>query len=475
MEKWYTSKKERTYYGLYFLGQNAVYTLTYMFLATYLLLCGLDAVATAGVLLLVKVWDAVNDCLFGGLIDKFHFKKGRFLPWLKISLPLIILSTALLFRIPQSLGINQKLVFFAVAYILWDTAYTICDVPVFGLVTTMTDIQEERTSLMTTGRIYSNIGVLIALMAGYVLPSEAVGMSFSNIALVICLIALVTMFFLCFRTKEHIETAERTEEYTLRGMFTYLLHNKYLFIYYGGQLLFGGLNTATTVLQFACFYLFKNSLLSTVVAALAFVPSVIVAFFMPKILKKWDKFRVFYTSAAAYAALSVLIFFVGPRLVPQLIILTVRGIVFGAITVLEFMFTPDCAEYGQYTTGIEAKGITFAIQTFTMKLVSAVSSVIAIAILGLFGWQSVAAESFQELAALNVPQTDLALKALWGVFALVPALGAVLAVLIWRRYDLRTPDVELMAKYNNGEIGREECEAQLSHPYAAGKKTGGAA
>ena len=66
---------------------------------------------------------------------------------------------------------DQKLIFFAVAYILWDTANTICDVPVFGLVTTMTDIQNERTSLMTTGRIWANIGVLVAMMIGYLLPS----------------------------------------------------------------------------------------------------------------------------------------------------------------------------------------------------------------------------------------------------------------------------------------------------------------
>lgn len=470
MNTWYTSKKERTYYGLYFLGQNAIYTFTYMFLATYLLLCGLDAVATAGVLLAVKIWDAVNDCLFGGLIDKFHFKKGRFLPWLKVSLPLIILTTVLLFRIPQSLGISQKLVWFAVAYILWDTAYTICDVPIFGIVTTMSDIQEERTSLMTTGRIFANIGVLVAMIAGYVLPSEAVGVSFANTAVIVCVIALLCMFWLCFRTKEHVQTEERNEEYTLKKMFTYLLHNRYLFIYYGGLLLFTGLNTASTVLQFACFYLFKNSLISTILAALSFVPAVIVAFFMPAVLKKADKFRVFYLSAAVYAALSVVIWIVGPRLIPQLVLMVLRGFAYGAITVLQFMFTPDCAEYGQYTTGIEAKGITFAIQTFTMKLVSALASVLAIAILGLFGWQSVAAESFAELAALNVPQTDLALKALWAVFALVPALGAVLAVLVWRRYDLKTGDVELMAKYNNGEIDRESCDAGLSHPYPGASK-----
>ena len=165
-----------------------------------------------------------------------------------------------------------------------------------------------------------------------------------------------------------------------------------------------------------------------------------------------------------------MIWIVGPRLIPQLVLMVLRGFAYGAITVLQFMFTPDCAEYGQYTTGIEAKGITFAIQTFTMKLVSALASVLAIAILGLFGWQSVAAESFAELAALNVPQTDLALKALWAVFALVPALGAVLAVLVWRRYDLKTGDVELMAKYNNGEIDRESCDAGLSHPYPGASK-----
>ena len=138
-----------------------------------------------------------------------------------------------------------------------------------------------------------------------------------------------------------------------------------------------------------------------------------------------------------------------------------RYIPIGLVGVLLSMFTPDCAEYGQYTTGIEAKGITFAIQTFTMKLVSALASVVAIAVLGLFGWQSVAAESFAELAALNVAQSDTALKALWAVFTLLPAIGAVLAVLTWRKYDLKTGDVELMARFNNGVIGTNRSNQNL--------------
>ena len=464
---WMTTKKERRDYTVYFMGQNMIYTFQYMFLATYLLMCGLNATATAGVLILVKVWDAVNDALFGGMMDQLKFKKGgRFIPWLRISLPAIAVTTLLLFFIPKGFSAGAKLIWFAVAYILWDAAYTLCDVPLYGLVTTMTSIQPERTELMTKSRIFANIGVLLAMAFGYVLPTESVGLSFSATAAIIVVVAMPLMIWLCIGVKERaVRQDEMEKSYTIREMFRYLGNNRYLLIYFGGLFLLTGLNTASSVLQFSCFYLFDSAMIATIIAALSFVPSVIIAFFMPTILKRYDKFRVFFLSNIAYAALSVVIWIVGPKLVPHLVLMILRGFAYGGIAVLQFMFTPDCAEYGQYKTGIEAKGITFATQTFTMKLVSAVSASLGLAILGWFGWQSVEASSFAELAALNVTQTSTALSALWAVYALVPAVGAIAALLLWTRYKLNTGDVELMAKYNNGEITREECDAGLTRQY----------
>lgn len=466
-ENWLTAKKERVSYGVYFMGQNAIYTFQYMFLATYLLMCGLDAIAISGVLIVVKIWDAVNDCLFGGLIDKIKFKKGgKFLPWLRISLPLIGIATLMLFGIPKKLGLNGRLIWFTAAYLLWDAAYTICDVPVFGLVTTMTDIQDERTSLMTTGRLFANIGVLVAMGMGYVLPTEAVGLSFTTMALLVVVFSMISMLFLCLWGKEHvIKPGTNQDSYTFRQMFQYLGHNKYLIIYYIGLLLFTGLNTASAVLQFTCFYLFDSALIATIIAALSFVPSVVVAFIMPALIKKFDKFRMFKFCALVYTIFSIIIWIVGPKIVPHIVLSIIRGFAFGGISVIQFMFTPDCAEYGQYKTGIEAKGITFAIQTFTEKIISAVSSSLGLAILGLFGWVSVSASSFAELAELNVAQSPSALNALWAVYALIPAVGSMAAMIVWSQYKLETKDVELMAKYNNGEITREECDTQLSRKY----------
>ena len=466
-EGWLTSVKERRVYWMYFAGQNMIYAYVTMFLATYLLLSGLGAAATAGVMMAVKVWDAVNDIIFGALIDKVKFKKGgRFIPWLRISLPIIAVTTLLLFGIPGGLEQNMKLVWFAVAYILFDAAYTICDVPVYGLVTNMTNVQAERTELMAKSRITSYVGVIIVLGFGYILPTEQVGMSFTAIARIVVVIAFFTMIWLCLYGKEHLGGyREKEETYTLKEMFRYLARNKYLFIFFGGLLVSNGLNTALPVIQFTSFYLFNSAMLATLIAAIGFAPSVILAFFLPALLKRFDKMKMLLVSAASFTVISIIIWAVGPVLVPHLILSVFRGFAFGGITVLQFMFTPDCAEYGQYKTGTEAKGITFAVQTFTMKLTAAIQSALALAVLGWFGWKSVAAESFAELAALGVSQSESALTGLWTVYSLIPTIGGALAFLIWTRYKLKPADVEIMAKYNIGEITREECEKNLTRKY----------
>jgi Na+/melibiose symporter-like transporter len=330
----------------------------------------------------------------------------------------------------------------------------------------MTNIQSERTDLMAKSRITSYIGTIVALGFGYILPTEQVGMSFTTIAQIVVVIAVLTMVWLPLFGKEHLMgSREKEKSYTIREMFRYLAKNKYLLIFFGGLFLFSGLNTALVVIQFAAFYLFDNAMLATVIVVIGFAPSVILSFFLPALLKRFDKMKMLQVSAVAFVILSIVIWAVGPVLMPHLILSVFRGFALGGVTVLQFMFTPDCAEYGQYKTGTEARGITFAVQTFTMKLNSAVQSALALAVLGWFGWKSVVASSFAELAELGVTQSESAMTGLWTVYSLIPTIGGALAFLVWTRYKLRPSDVELMAKYNNGVITREECDSALSVKY----------
>lgn len=113
------TKREKFSYGMYFMGQNVFYGLI-GYMTTYFTDIGITAALVAVVALITKVWDAINDPIFGMIMDKVHFKKGKFLPWLRISVIAIPVSTILLFVIPTGIPLVAKLIWATLAYMLWD-------------------------------------------------------------------------------------------------------------------------------------------------------------------------------------------------------------------------------------------------------------------------------------------------------------------------------------------------------------------
>ena len=463
-----TTKKERISYWTYFVGQNIYYNITAAFISTYLAMQGINLAKVAVVLLIVKIWDAVNDPIFGFIFDKVTFKNGqKSLPWLRIATALIPVVTIILFSIPSALSETGKLVWFGVAYLLWDTVYTLTDVPAYAMLNTMTDNLQERNTLLSINRVFSGAGVAIY---GVVLPlliSESVGMSASMAVAILAIFSALTMVPLNLNCRErNYKPGQEEENFSPRQMFSYLRSNKYLLIYYGGYMATDALKTFNAVLLFASFYLFGNSLFAIVLNVLNMVPGVFAAMLMPTILKRYDKFKTLFWMNLLCVALGLVIYFVGYDKQGLFLTLTcIRTIPMSIVGILAFMFTPDCAEYGEYKSGISAKGITFAIQTFSVKITGAVSSSLALFLLGLFGWISVEAESFEQLAAMNIRQSPGALSGLWIVYALVPVLGMALSTVFYLFYKLNDKDVQIMAKCNSGEITREEAEKLLSRKY----------
>ena len=463
-----TTAKERQSYWTYFTGQNAYYYLTATFLSTYLAMQGVDLVKVGIVLLIVKIWDAVNDPLFGFIFDKVKFKNGqKSLPWLRIAVALIPVVTIALFSIPGAFSETGKLVWFGVAYLLWDTVYTLTDVPAYAMLNTMTDNIQERTTLLSINRIYSGVGQGICGAVLTLLISEKIGLSASWSVAILAILSALIMVPLCVNCKErNYKPGDQEERFTFRQMFTYLAGNKYLLIYYGGYMATDALKTFNAVLLFASFYLFGNSLFSIVLNILNMVPGVFAAMLMPTILKRFDKFKTLFWCNMVCVVMGLAIYFLGYDNQGIFLTLTViRTVPMSIVGILAFMFTPDCAEYGQYKSGISAKGITFAIQTFSVKITGAVSSSLALFLLGLFGWISVEAESFEQLAAMNIQQSPAALNGLWIVYALVPVIGMIISTFFYLGYKLNDKDVQIMAKCNSGEITRSEAEALLSRKY----------
>ncbi len=462
-----TTFKERLSYWTYFVGQNVYYNITFLFLSTYLAMQGIALWKVSIVLLIVKVWDAVNDPIFGYVFDRVKFKSGlKSLPWLRLSVLLIPFVTIAVFAIPRA-GETVKLIWFAVAYLLWDTVYTLTDVPAYAMLNTMTDSLPERNLLLSVNRVFSGAGYLLCAVTLPILIGEGVGMSYTTAVAILAVISALTMVPLCvFCRERNYKAEEDTGDFSFRQMFSYLRSNKYLLTYYGGYMATDGLKTSSAVTLFVAFYLFGKVEFNTILTLLGMVPGIFAAMAMPTLLKKFDKFQVLFWCHIVNILLGLVIYFVGYEHTMFFLVMTfIRAIPMCVVGVLAFMFTPDCAEYGQYKSGISAKGITFAIQTFSVKITGAVSSALALFLLGLFQWVTVEADSFEQLAAMGITQPPQAISGLWVVYALVPVIGMVISTFFYLGYKLNDKDVQIMAKANAGEITREEAEKLLSRKY----------
>ena len=459
-----TTFGEKLSYWSYFVGQNVYYNITFIYLSAYLAMQGITLWKLSLVLLVVKVWDAVNDPLFGYIFDKVKFKNGlKCLPWLRFSVALIPFVTIAIFVIPLGLSENIKLIWFAIAYLLWDTVYTLTDVPAYSMLNTMTSNLQERTTLLSINRVFSGGGYLLCVV---VMPL-LIGHSYGLAVIVLSIFSALTMVPLCLFCKERNYRPEQDEgDFSFTQMFRYLKSNKYLLTYYGGYIATDALKTSAATTLFVSFFLFGSELYSILLNLLGMVPGVLAAMIMPSVLKKLDKFKTLFWCNIINILLGLLIYFLGyENKTLFLILTTIRAIPLCLVGLLAFMFTPDCAEYGQFKSGISAKGITFAIQTFSVKITAAISSALALALLGLFTFPRINTDSFAKLAEMNVQLSSRATQGLWIVYALVPVIGMIISTFFYLGYKLNDADVQIMAKCNAGEITREEAEKLLSRKY----------
>ena len=468
---WQTNSAERKSYYSYFFGQNMIYSMLAAYLTTYLVFKEIDPVKSGVIVTIVKIWDAVNDAIFGVIFDKVKFKSGKkYIPWLKIACALTPAATIAVFIIPSAASEIVKLVWFALAYIVWDTAYTICDVPAFGIITAMTTQIEERNTILSLKGITGGIGSAITTVLVTLFIGQTINIGYGFTAVIIAVVAAATMFPVCFKCEER-NRGEDEEQFTVRSMLNYVVHNKYLLIYYIGYLFYSGAQTYTALHLLTAYYIYGNELISLITGTVAAVPQLIMALFVPKIIRKIDKFTLFKLSTIAAILLSIPVCFARESLVLFIVTFMLRSVPLGIIGVLSFTFTPDCAEYGQFTTGTEAKGITFAIQTFAVKLAAAISSGLGLFLLGLFNFRTefegIDIKGFADLQAANAIdlQPAGALDGLWFTYNVVPIIGLVIALGIWSLYRLKDKDVQIMTDCNSGKITKEEAEKLLSRKY----------
>lgn len=442
-EGWMTSGKERISYYMGLGGSRLMQGLASSNLATYMMFLGIDIRLIGGLMLGVRILDAVNDLLFGWICDRLHFKqntwlgKGRFMPWIKIGAVLLPVSTLLLYNIPLSLDNYGKVIWLVVTYILWDLSFTVSDVPNTAIAMTMTTNYEERDAIMNTRYAIPMIIVFPISFLNTFLISEKVGMSLSMSITIMVLIYTAFIIPELFFVKERHLTEENTtdekdsgESYTFKEMFHFLKTCKEI-----RSVLFSKFLVNASVSQigvFVSFYLLGSSLYSMVYSSLALPPFVIYFLLIPIFLKRFEKCQIVSISLCLMAVSQIVIYFLGydQNILIFNFILS-AGVTLFAIpsTFMTPMILSDVVESVKYRYNMDASGVIFSLNTFAEKLAQAVASSLPLFILGFLGWKNIQAESFADLATAGIVQTELSLKGLWFVNSMLPAICITLSAI----------------------------------------------
>ena len=138
-------------------GTVQTFWLVYMMMETGLL---------SILLLLVQIWDAVNDPLIGTMIDndKHNYKHGKFKQYIFIGACGLLVGGAAVFLPFPNASVVVKAVLFILGYIIWDAFYTVANVPYGSMLSVVTEDVGERAQLSTWRSVGSMVGNMLPMI-----------------------------------------------------------------------------------------------------------------------------------------------------------------------------------------------------------------------------------------------------------------------------------------------------------------------
>ena len=384
---------QRLAFGLGTLGRDMVAALVSMYLLFYLTdvlnISGAQLGAITVVLVVMRVFDAVNDPFMGVVVDNTRSRWGKFKPWIFWGALLWGIATLLMFF---DFGVHGwgYVVVFTVVYLVYEIAYTINDIAFWSMLPALTQDQKEREKIGVVARICANIGLfsmVVALVPVTGALTEALGSA--KLAWFV-LAAILVVIMLAFQSLTLIFARERvatTHESTpLRELFGVIFRNdQLLWVTVAMVAYMIGYGTTTSFGLYYFKYVFGDEGAYPIFAAVLGVTQITALALFPLVSKRLPRARIFLIATVLCVA-GYLVFLASGT---NLLIVGVAGVLLftgqGAIQLMMVMFIADSVEYGEWKLGRRNESVTFSLQPFIYKFSNAVASGIVGATLILSG------------------------------------------------------------------------------------------
>jgi len=444
----YISKKEMGNYMLGLCGQNMVYSLIGASFFTYFMtdIAMFPAIIVSVLLIVMKVWDGVNDPIVGSFIDKHSFKNGeKMRPFLKYTPLPVGIFTVLLFLVFTTREdlLWLRVSYFIIMYICWDLAYTVQDVSVWGITAVVSPNSDERDRFVQWARtigsiVYGGLSAGIPMVLEYIANAKGVSMAFITFVFAIIFgLGGALISYRCSYAQERIQVNRKEQQVSLLESFSLLFKNKMMLLVTLANL-FGALGFGGNLIT----YFFKYEIpadfvgggligalgLTTIYFAVTSLPSFIGMVLADKLKKRLGGYvNVLILIQVTNIIARIIAFFIGfegNKLWISMAVMGIGSIPSGASSIAQTSIFCDSVDYMEWKTGKRTEGITFSMQTSFTKISSGITAGLASLALAILGYTAI------DNADVFIGTQTAAFDAwIWPLCILTPAIASVLFII----------------------------------------------
>lgn len=461
-DKKYVPKKELTAFCIAGMGQGMIYALMSSYISDYYLnVLQLAPMFVLLLMLLARVWDAINDPMMGMIVDRTQTKKGKMRPYILYALIPIGVMTILMYLSPD-LPKKELMIYSAIVYVSWGMIYTVGDVSFWGLPNVMTPDSKERSSVISISKIFNSIGSAIPevlfLVVGLVLSAivksnaeegstdalELQKTKYLIMAIVTVGLGIVMYSRGYFGVKERVNIPVRKRQPGEPSQLKRIFTCKPLVL----VLLMGVLSSGRYMVQAAAvhvaryaFYIGPDletlneaeriaaiessvSSVKTIFQISAIVGLFGATLFMPKLMQKFDYKKIVITTCLLGFVSSIFTTLIGwftMNLYICIPFILISCIPLGVINTICFAMICDCLDYMELKTGFRDNGLGAACQGFINKIGNAFATSGIVVMYMLIGLEP---ENMLSSEAV-VAATDLAMNQRFAMFTLVTIVPGV--------------------------------------------------
>ena len=402
----------------------------------------MPSVLYAGLLLLVQIWDAVNDPLIGSIVDRdkrTHYKRGKFLAYIWLGSVGLLVAGAMCFIpwVKDSSDLIKGIVFVC-GYILWDAFYTIANVPYGSLLSLISAEPADRASLSAWRSVGSMVGNMLPMillpMLIYDENDNILGQRVFFVALLMGVLGFISFQYMIrnttVRVSENVLCSEEQPKFNvLKAMGNFVKNRPAVGATLAAMGMFIGMQGASTAVTVMFQSYFKNVQMSGVVSMFAMIPIIAFTPLARKMVVRFGKKELSVVGAVCSLVACVLLVVLpitpdGKGILLYILCQLFNSLGMGIYSTVSWSMMGDAIDYNEWKNGTREEGTVYSLHSFFRKLAQGMGPSLALVIMAALGYSEVNGGNQLFSVALNMRYLVAALYLLSAVMQFV-GLGLV--------------------------------------------------